>query len=56
MLLKVRHVINLLSCNQVDAAISPISHLPAQMIQDQQFAPAALQQHHLILHLQAITL
>lgn len=42
---------HLLTCDQVYAALLAVGHLPAQVIEDQQLAPAALQQHHLVLHL-----
>lgn len=43
----------LLSCDQIYAALFAIGHLSTEVIQDQQLTPTALQQHHLVLHLEA---
>lgn len=45
------NILNLLTCDQINATFFAISDLSAEMIQDQQFTPTALQQHHLIIHL-----
>lgn len=41
----------LLSWDQINAALFAVGHLSTEVIQDKQLAPAALQQHHLVLHL-----
>lgn len=43
----------LLSWDQINAALFAVGHLSAEVIQDKQLTPAALQQHHLVLHLWA---
>lgn len=41
----------LLSCDQIYAPLFAVGHLSTEVVQDQQLAPTALQQHHLVLHL-----
>lgn len=47
----VKYKLYLLSSDQIYAALFAIGHLSTEVIQDQKLAPAALQQHHLVLHL-----
>lgn len=44
-------LLHLLSRDKIYAALLAVGHLSTEVIQDQQLAPAALQQHHLVLHL-----